>query len=220
MPEIQALASRLPMRWFASPAGQALLSSEWQLIAQQLRQRPGLPWLWLTPQLPPGLDTDPRGLALAWDEDGEQPRWQGVIRCGLPLPLPMESCACVVLQHVASADRNAQALLAETARVLIPGGWLLLLALNPLSPYRRHWLGSGLHAVEPLLWRLRLRDAGLAPEPVSQGLGPRWRIAADSDLQQGAGIRAAYALHAQKRHIPLTPLRQRRLLLATGKAGA
>ena len=31
-------------------------------------------------------------------------------------------------------------------------GWLWLLALNPLSPYRLRWRGQGLHAREPVTW--------------------------------------------------------------------
>jgi SAM-dependent methyltransferase len=41
------------------------------------------------------------------------------------------------LQHVLGADRvDPIALIEECARVLVPGGRLALLALNPLSPYR------------------------------------------------------------------------------------
>jgi hypothetical protein len=58
-------------------------------------------------------------------------------------------------------------------------------------------------------WRRRLRDAGLQPDAVSQGLGPRWRIETSPSVQQGPGLRAAWLLRAEKRMTPLTPVRQR-----------
>jgi hypothetical protein len=81
--------------------------------------------------------------------------------------------------------------------------------LNPLSPWRWRWGGGGPGASEPQPWRRRLRAAGLAPDPVSQGLGPRWGTAADARLQHGPGLRAAWVLRAQKRLVPLTPVRAR-----------
>ncbi len=170
--------------------------------------RVGAPaWLWLAPAdaedgaMPPG-----RGLRLVLADDG----WRGGVRCGLPLPLAGASVGSVVLQHVLTGDDAGRALLAECARVLVPGGRLALLALNPLSPYRWRWRGSGLRASEPLAWRRRMRAVGLQPDPVSQGIGPGWREAVSPQPQPGAGLRAAYLVLAEKRTRPLTPLRARR----------
>ncbi len=178
--------------------------------------RVGAPaWLWLAPTeaeddaMPPG-----RGLRLALSEGG----WRGGVRCGLPLPLAGESVGSVVLQHVLTGDDSGRELLAECARILVPGGRLALLALNPLSPYRWRWRGSGLRASEPLAWRRRLRAAGLQPDPVSQGIGPGWREAVSPQPQSGAGLRAAYLVLAEKRSLPLTPLRARRAR-SVGPAG-
>jgi len=99
--------------------------------------------------------------------------------------------------------------LSEFTRLLVPGGTLWLFALNPLSPYRWHWRGSGLCASEPGRWRRRLRQAGLTAETVSRGIGPSWHQSADSSEQNSAGLRAAYLLRAEKRQWPLTPIRQR-----------
>jgi len=40
-------------------------------------------------------------------------------------------------------------------------------------------------------------------------VGPRWDILPNASLQQGAGLRAAYLLRAEKRVTPLTPIRSR-----------
>ena len=45
------------------------------------------------------------------------------------------------------------------------------------------------------------------PDAVSLGLGPTWKIAPEPALQDGAGVRAAFLLRAEKRRSPLTPMR-------------
>ncbi len=189
--------------WFGSDAGLAVLESEQPAVLRALAERPALPWLWLGP-VEQVSRVDGRGLRLVASGEG----WSGAAACGLPLPLASESIGVVVVQHVASTRPSGRALLAECARVLAPGGRLWLFALNPLAPYRWRWRGSGLGASEPLTWRRRLREAGLAPEPVSQGVGPGWRIGVDHAPQDGPGLRAAYAVRAEKRAWPLTPVRR------------
>lgn len=198
--------------WFASSSGQALLASEDESVRGALAERPGQAWLWLVPA-PQTLQMAGHGLRL----DRSAARWVGPVHCALPLPLANESVATVVIQHTAHGGRRGSELLAECARVLVPGGRLWLYALNPLSPYRWRWSpglggGNGLAASEPMSWRRRLREVGLEPDAVSQGLGPRWRIETSPGLQQGPGVRAAYLLRADKRTTPLTPLRNRAAL--------
>lgn len=189
--------------WFASAAGQAILASEAEAIRGAVAERPGQPWLWLTVG-GVATETSGRGLLLQATDRG----WRGPVRCALPLPLANESVATVVVQHVAGG-RRAAALVEECARVLVPGGRLWLFALNPLSPYQLRWFGSRAGASEPTLWRRRLRGAGLAPDPVSYGLGPRWRVGVDPVPDTGPGLRAAWMLRAERRVAPLTPLRPR-----------
>lgn len=205
-----------PHHWFLAAAGRALVDSQDATIGAALRERPGQHWLWLGPTggEVPG---EGRGLRLAAAAQG----WRGGITCGLPLPLPNDAFATVVLQHVVPGGADADALLAEAARILLPGGWLWMFVLNPLSPYRWRWRGSGLSASEPLTWRRRLRGHGLVPDPVSQGIGPSWRVESAPALQHGPGMRAAYLLRAEKRELPLTPVRQRGALrLPQGAAAA
>lgn len=203
-------------QWFGSAEGLCLLQSEAGVIGHVLGERPALPWLWLAPT-PAEPVLEGRGLLLT--RHGRH--WAGDVRCGLPLPVANGSMGTVVLQHALPRDARGDALLEECARVLAPGGRLCLFALNPLSPYRWRWRAVGLHATEPLSSRRRLRAAGLSPEPLSQGIGPRWRVGQSAELQQGAGLRAAYLLRAEKRRLPLTPVRARNpLALAQGVPAA
>ena len=39
-----------------------------------------------------------------------------------------------------------------------------------------------------------------------------WEVAADAQLQDGVGLRAAFLLRAEKRRLPMTPLRKPRSL--------
>ena len=191
--------------WFDSAPGQALLESERPHLRSLLGERPGQPWLWLGPGACASQDLAGPGLPLRPVGGG----WAGPVRCTLPLPLANESVAAIVLQHPALPGPETAALLAECARVLVPGAALSVYCLNPLSPWRWRWGRGGPGASEPQPWRRRLRAAGLAPDPVSQGLGPRWGAAPDARLQHGPGVRAAWVLRAQKRMLPLTPVRTR-----------
>lgn len=194
--------------WFATAAGQRLLESEGLAIRHAFAERPGQPWLWLSPAspAPDGANIEGRGLHLQPTSGG----WRGDVRCALPLPLANESMATVAVQHVARGGEAGSRLLEECARVLLPGGRLWLFALNPLSPYRWRWKGHGLQASEPMPWRRRLRQAGLQPDAISLGLGPRWRVESTDGQQHGPGLRAAWLLRAEKRAIPLTGLRSRK----------
>lgn len=204
-------ARQRPPSWFAGNAGQAVLESEADALRQAFAERRGPPWLWLSPSAQ-ALVTPDSGIVLRGHGQG----FSGDVRCGTSLPLASEAIATVILQHAAEEGLAWQELLEECARVLLPGGRLWVFALNPLSPYRRHWLGDGVRVVEPVTWRRRMRIHGLQPEAVSQGVGPRWRTAPAPDLQTGAGIRAAYLLRAEKRVAPLTPVRQRAVRWAPG----
>lgn len=199
LPEPAAAAA-----WFAGLAGQAILASEAETLRLAAQDRPGQAGLWLCPSGMGEAELDlplMRLRAAAWGFEGD-------VRCGLPLPLPSESCGVVLVQHMADISAEPLALLEECARVLVPGGRLWLLALNPLSPYRLRWRGQGARVAEPVTWRRRLRTAGLLPDAVSRGIGPTWAIAAEPAMQDGAGLRAAFVLRAEKRRSPLTPIRQ------------
>jgi SAM-dependent methyltransferase len=179
--------------WFAGPAGAALLASEAGAIPERA---PG-PTLWLAP-LPLAAGRDRVVLHAA--DCG----FAGAVRAGLPLPLASGRFGRVVVQHLGDLACEPLQLLEDCARVLADGGQLWLLALNPLSPYRLRWQGQGPRAAEPFAWRRRLRAVGLQPGAVTRGLGPVWSALPDPAAQDGAGLRAAFLLRAEKRRLPLT----------------
>lgn len=186
--------------WFAGAPGQALLASEADAVREALDERPGQPTLWFSP-VPPPERGGARCVQLAIAGDA----WGGDLRCAFPLPFSSESLGTVIVQHVGDLPLDANALLDECARVLVPEGRVWLFALNPLTPYRRHWFGEALRTSEPLTWRRRLRAAGLAPEPVTTGLGPRWHVARVAARQDGPGWRAAWLMRARKRTAGVVP---------------
>jgi SAM-dependent methyltransferase len=188
--------------WFGRDAGLALLASEAEILQQATHARVGQACLWLGP-----LPATPVGPGSLLRLHPAECGLAGDLRAALPLPIASDACAVVVVQHLADIACEPALLLAECARVLVPGGSLWLLALNPLSPYRLRWRGQGARAAEPFTWRRRLRAAGLQPEAVSRGVGPTWSLALDPDLQDGAGLRAAFLLRAEKRRVPMTPQR-------------
>jgi len=104
--------------------------------------------------------------------------WAGDLRGELPLPLLGESFGTVVLQH--PAREQALELLAETHRLLLPGGvmWLLVgAAAHParlLHPQHRLWdapAGGWRQALKQSSWHLRdvqrLGTTGLGLESAS-----------------------------------------------------
>lgn len=187
-----------------TPQGQAVLRSEDEAVRQAMRERPGLPSLWLTPQYEK-IEAE-AGICVRLAQNGHL--FAGDIHCDATLPLASEAVGTVILQHVVEAYSDWPELLEECARVLIPGGRLWVFALNPLGLYRARWSGNGLRSCEPVTWRRRMRAHSLLPEPVSVGVGPRWRVQALPTPQTGAGSRAAYLLRAEKQVIPLTRIRQ------------
>ncbi len=204
----RSVAPNAAETWFTGPRGKLLLDHEAASVRAALQQFPRQRSLWL----------GPAAADLILDDDAAPPlrlhptagTLVGDLRCGLPLPIVSECCALVIVQHAADMACDPQALLEECARVLIPGGWLWLLALNPLAPWRLRWSGNGLRGYEPVTWRRRLRAVGLQPEPVSYGLGPYWRSQAVSEPRPGVGLRPAFLLRGDKRTIPLTPVRSAR----------
>lgn len=209
------LATRQPNAqtgWFASECGQALVLSELPSVQAALAMRPGLPWLAFSALPRSSAINQPHGLWLQSDASG----WHGDVTCDNALPLASESVGAIVVQHVECAGIDEW--LADCARVLVSGGRLSVFSLNPLSPYRAHWQGEGVGGREPVTWRRRLKRAGLVPDAVAQGIGPRWRCRIDSEPQLGAGARAAYLLAAEKRRIPLTPRRAPALGPALGES--
>jgi len=204
--------------WFGSAGGQCLLADEARAMQRVVAACPALPraWIGVPAARPPAMGA--RGLLLHRDGD----RWTGSVRCGLPLPLASETFGALLLQHVLDDAIEPAPLLEECARVLAPGGTLWLAALNPWTPYRFRWAGTGLRARDPGHWQAALRRAGFSGDAVSlQWIGPHWR-----ENPGGAGIgapdrlRAGVALTVSKRvRAVVPPARLRRLHWQAGRSG-
>ena len=130
---------------------------ERQLLLPQLSVLPAQPWLWIAPSACWLDDAQLGGRGLRLFRQGQG--YAGDTRCALPLPLANESVNAIVLQHVTTGD--ADQLLDECERVLMPGGHLWLSSLNPFSPYRTHWRQHGLVVRTPQRIRLLLGRHGL-----------------------------------------------------------
>lgn len=201
MPALQSLRQASHASWFDSEPAQVLYRLEQHLLLPRLAELPGTGWLWVGPSAAwlEGAQLAGPGLRLYRSGRG----YQGDVRCALPLPLPNESVNAIVLQHVTAAD--ADHLLAECERVLMPGGRLYLTCLNPFSPFRTRWRAHGMVVRTPQRLRQLLARAGLECED-TRYLGPLWGWPASS-RRSLAPLRAACLLVADKRSPALTGLR-------------
>ncbi|WP_460713908.1 methyltransferase domain-containing protein [Lysobacter terrae] len=200
-----------PLGWFASAAGQGLLTVEAAAMARVLAGIPALPWCWIgLPGTAPPEVSGGRGVLMRREVGEAGLRFGGALRCALPLPLANESFGAVLLQHALDDDVDADALLGECERILVPGGTLWLAALNAWSPYRARWARTGLRAHVTGKWQASLRRAGFALDSVHlQWLGPRWRMdQGDIGVGMNDWLRAGIALSVNKRvHALLPPAR-------------
>lgn len=183
-----------------------MLEAEYPGIVSGLRSRPVQPWLWVGPDQPAAgrPELAARGIRL---RPGAAGRFEGDLRCGLPLPLAAESVQSIVLQHVPLPD--AEQLLAECERILMPGGRLWLYALNPFSPYRVRWHRQGLRVLQPLRWRMLVQASGLRCLGQAGYVGAAWRVepGPGDDNAGSAPWRAVCVLEAEKRVVaPIGPI--------------
>jgi SAM-dependent methyltransferase len=208
--------------WFATPLAQRLLREEQRQVLPLLAGCYGQIGLYLR-----GCEAAPAELSGNMLQSivrlcGARELLQGDLRCRADeLPLQRESVDLVYLLHVLEARTPPAALFAEAERVLTPEGALLMVALNPWSPWRVRWAPSGLRAASAAASRERLRDAGL--EVLQQrGLGPvlPWLDETPHRARAGrdafSGLRAGYALLARKRRPGMTPLRAPRPAVPIG----
>ncbi len=207
MPALSSSRQASVASWFDTEPALALCALERQRLLPVLATRPVTPWLWMAPTAAWTHDALLPGRGLTLHRHG--PEYGGDARCRLPLPLPSESVNAIVLQHVTA--RDAEALIAECERVLMPGGRLWLSTLNPFSPYRAQWRRHGLVVRTPQRLRHTLEQAGLNCLELTW-LGPMWRDRSP-DRSSLAPLRAACLFTAEKRTLALpgpTPLPVRR----------
>ena len=128
------------------------------------------------------------------------------------LPVASGSLALAYGLCVFETSPRPEALAAELARVLKPGGVALLLSLNPWGLARFRWCFRGLAPVEPATLAQWLGQHGLEVER-QRWLGPMWRPSPRVDVSGQsaggllAGLRAGHLVVARRREPGLTPLR-------------
>ncbi|WP_049621474.1 class I SAM-dependent methyltransferase [Frateuria defendens] len=130
-----------------------------------------------------------------------------------PLPFLPDTFDLILLRHVLEVVPAPQRVLEEAARVLAPGGLLVLTGMHPLSGWLPWWLWRSrsrrptLRA--PLLLESWLRGADLSIERV-QRVGRGWPGAARPGFA-ASSLGGAYLLLARKRQLarPLIRIRPR-----------
>ena len=143
-------AQRRFAAWLASSSGNRLLDVERPLIRDAARRFHGDALLWVGPR-PDLLDTtsismvrarvfaalDPSGACPAVsDEQSDHSgtcAFKTVVADPAQLPFGSSSVDAIVLHHVLDVMRDRRGALREAARVLSPGGRLVVLGFNPLS---------------------------------------------------------------------------------------
>ena len=180
--------------WFEKEGADAMRAVEHPHLLEQLRASPSQPWLWLAPCAAWCPEPAPagRGLRLHRQAAG----WGGDVCCTLPLPLPSEAVNAIVLQHPVAAELDP--LLAECARVLMPGGRLWLTLLNHHSPYRSHWQWRGMRPPTAMRCRASLQREGLRIR-ATQHVGPVWSETAGAAGKTLPALRAVCVLECEKR---------------------
>jgi len=159
MPVFPPARQDTPPAWFATAQVQVLRQAEHTCLHEQLRPFPTQPWLWLAPESSWLPDPLPSGRGIALYRATEGVGWCGDIRCALPLPLPSQALNAIVLEHVVASE--LEAVLAECARLLMPGGRVWLSMLNRFSPYRSHWQRREIRSLSLARCRNALQREGL-----------------------------------------------------------
>lgn len=143
--------------WFATQAGQALALAQLPHLQALLASRPHQPLLWLSPCQAWPAQAPGKARCVWLHRFG--PDWAGDLRGQLPLPLASASIGTVLVQHPEPA--GAAELLGDCARLLLPGGVLLLVVGRGMHPQRVLHPGLPLWRQPRPAWRRLLASNGL-----------------------------------------------------------
>lgn len=202
-----------PNTIFALAPLQRLLDEEWAVAMQRASRVAAGPALSISPLAESGRmlpASRPGSCALHVSND----ELSGITRCAPDaLPWSTASFDLVIVRHAMDALPADCGLDAELARVLAPGGTLLLFGFNALSPWRL-WSAARLQAGmrAPRSSRVSraksaLRGHGL--ETTDHGfLGGRWpRGGSTADpMANGSRWEAAWMLAARKQAVSMRPI--------------
>ena len=165
----------VPDNLFALPETRNLLAEEWALVRSRAMRVAAGPALSLSPlrQVDEvSLATHSRMVRLEPGHSG----WVGDLHCDIAcLPIESESVQLIVVRHVFDFLERDSGLETELARVLAPGGLLLVFGLNPLSPWR--------------LWCARQAKPGMLVPHAHRSAWLRQRLAGENlELTAGAFV--------------------------------
>jgi len=124
-------------RWLEGPQGSRLIAEESDALSDTARRFHGDTLLWVGCH--EGITRTVRGCMIrhrlfASEVPGQAPEDLSTLHCALEaLPLPNNSLDAMVLHHALETSADARSGLREAARVLVPGGRLVICAFNPLS---------------------------------------------------------------------------------------
>ncbi|HEY8681669.1 MAG TPA: methyltransferase domain-containing protein [Rhodanobacter sp.] len=143
-----------------------------------------------------------------WAGDG---KYQGDVHSALEEPLPFvdDAFELVLLRHALEVVPAAPELLAESIRVLAPGGILAVTGVHPIGGWALwfHWHARDRQQLHmPLRLRHALQQAGMEIEKV-QRVGHLWPRATETGSGNFNAWGGGYVLIARKRHRAANPLR-------------
>lgn len=186
-----------------------LLDQQTRAMAPDLQRCFGQHALWLTAS----ANDSPPALPLLghWVRLHAVQQYEGDLVAAINEPLPFvdDAFELVLLRHALEVVPAPLDLLREAARVLSPGGMLVVTGIHPASGWAPwfYWRSRGQQRALWMPWRLCrwLRQDGLDIERIQRvgGLWPSEAAAASCHHAIGGG----YVLTARKRRTPLTPLR-------------
>lgn len=195
---------------------QSLLNREWNLVRRRAALVASGPCLSIAP-LPAGrehrISSHPQRVNLHVDDNS----LVGDLRCS-PDALPLESASLqlIVVRHAVDMLDHDSGIEAELARVLAPGGALMLFGLNPMSPWRFWWSRRARHGMRlphcRYASRMRRVLSGCNLTPArSEFLGGSWPASGTAERLTdeqtgGAAWHGAWLLVARKYREGMRPI--------------
>lgn len=165
MPSTTTPAGNASGSWFATPSASVAIAEEQAELIPVLAGHIGVRGLFLRPSEHPPHELSGNMLQSVTTLHRSAAGWAGDLVCeDGSLPLGNECFSLVYLLHVLEQHPEPRLLLRECARCLQPEGLLVLLAFNPLSPYRRHWPRDAFRAAGGAALEALVRDVGLSVE--------------------------------------------------------